>query len=166
MENFLSVLFPWVIGAVMLVGLALTLLPILPGFWIMWIAALVYGLVTGFDTAGIVIMVIITLLTVVGGFMDNLMMGANARISGASWLSIGIALAGAILGSILLPPLGGLAFALLGIFLVEFLRIKDWRQALTSTKSMAVGLGWAILARFGFGLLVLIAWLIWVFAFH
>jgi len=165
MENFIVTFFPWIIGGLMLVGLLMLMLPILPGLWVMWIAALIYGLVTGFDTAGIIIMVIITILTVVGGLMDNIMMGANARVSGASWLSIGVALLGAILGSILLPPLGGLLFAVVGIFLVEYFRIKDWRAALQSTKGLALGCGWGVVARFGLGILVGIAWLVWALAY-
>lgn len=165
MESLLTTVFPWIIGGVMLAGLAMLLLPILPGLWVMWLAALAYGIVHGFDTAGIILMVIITVLTVVGGLMDNIMMGAKARVSGASWLSIGVALVGAIAGSILLPPLGGLLFAVIGIFAVEYFRIKDWRKALESTKGLALGCGWGVIARFGFGVLVMIVWLIWVFAF-
>lgn len=74
--------------------------------------------------------------------MDNIMMGANARGSGASWLSIGVALLAAIIGSLLLPPFGGLLFGVAAIFLVEYLRIKDWRKALESTKGLALGCGW------------------------
>lgn len=165
MEAFLTAAFPWIIGAVMLSGLLMLLLPILPGLWVMWIAALVYLLVTGVDLSGGIFFGIITILTVVGGFMDNIMMGANARVSGASWLSIGVALVGAIIGSILLPPLGGLLFGVAAIFLVEYLRIKDWRKALESTKGLALGCGWGVVARFGFGVLVLITWLIWALAF-
>jgi len=149
----------------MLTGLAMLLLPILPGLWVMWIAALVYALGTGFGTTAIIFMVIITILTVTGGLMDNILMGAKARVSGASWLAIGVALLGAVIGSILLPPLGGLLLAVAGIFLVEYLRIKDWRKALESTKGLALGCGWGVIARFGFGVLVLLVWLLWALVF-
>lgn len=149
----------------MLTGLAMLLLPILPGLWVMWIAALVYALGTGFGTTAIIFMVIITILTVTGGLMDNILMGAKARVSGASWLAIGVALLGAVIGSILLPPLGGLLLAVAGLFLVEYLRIKDWRKALESTKGLALGCGWGVIARFGFGVLVLLVWLLWALVF-
>ena len=54
------------IGLVMAVGLFGTLLPLLPGLPIIWAAALVYGLAEGFDGAGLVSFVLITLLAVVG----------------------------------------------------------------------------------------------------
>ena len=149
----------------MLTGLAMLALPVLPGLWVMWIAALVYAISTGFGATAIIFMVLITILTVVGGLMDNILMGAHARTSGASWLSIAVALVGAVVGSILLPPIGGLLLALAGIFLVEYTRIRDWRKALESTKGMALGCGWGVIARFGFGVLVMIVWLIWALAF-
>jgi uncharacterized protein YqgC (DUF456 family) len=166
MDAFLTASFTWIIGGVMLTGLAMLLLPILPGLWVMWIAALVYALANAFNTTAIIFMVIITILTVTGGLMDNILMGAKARVSGASWLSIAVALLGAIVGSILLPPLGGLLLAIVGIFLVEYLRIKDWRQALESTKGLALGCGWGVIARFGFGVLVLLVWLLWALVFN
>ncbi len=165
MDAFLTAAFPWIIGAVMLSGLLMLLLPILPGLWVMWIAALVYLLVTGIDLSGGILFGIITILTVIGGFMDNIMMGANARGSGASWLSIGVALLAAIIGSLVFPPFGGLLFGVAAIFLVEYLRIKDWRKALESTKGLALGCGWGVIARFGFGLLVFIVWLIWALVY-
>lgn len=165
MEAFLAAAFPWIIGGIMLAGLAMLLLPILPGLWVMWLAALVYLVVTGIDLSGGILFGIITILTIIGGLMDNIMMGANARGSGASWLSIGVALVGVIIGSILLPPLGGLLFGMAGIFLVEYFRIKDWRKALESTKGLALGCGWAVVARFGFGVLVMVVWLIWALAY-
>ncbi|HWR67016.1 MAG TPA: DUF456 domain-containing protein [Bellilinea sp.] len=165
MDAFLTASFTWIIGGVMLTGLAMLLLPILPGLWVMWIAALVYAIVPGFNTTAIIFMIIITILTVTGGLMDNIMMGAKARVSGASWLAIGVALLGAVIGSMVFPPFGGLLLAIAGIFLVEYLRIKDWRKALESTKGLALGCGWGVIARFGFGVLVMLVWLLWALVF-
>lgn len=162
LQTIANVFFPLVIGGVMLVGLAALLLPVLPGLALMWASALVYGLVTGFDTAAWVIFAIISVLAVTGGLVDNVFMAGSSRRSGASWLSIGVALAGALLGSLLLPPFGGLLFALAGIFLVEYLRLKDWQQALQSTRGLATGCGLAAVTRFIFGVLIMIAWLVWV----
>src|SRR3990172_4667300 len=157
MDGLFTASFPWIIGGVMLTGLAMLLLPILPGLCVMWIAALVYALGTGFGTTAIIFMVIITILTVTGGLMDNILMGAKARVSGASWLAIGVALLGAVIGSILLPPLGGLLLAVAGIFLVEYLRIKNWRKALESPRGRGWGWGGGVFAGLGFGV-----WVVWV----
>ncbi len=165
LQTISNVFFPLVIGGVMLVGLAALLLPILPGLALMWASALVYGLVTGFDTPAWIIFAVISALALVGGLVDNVFMAGSSRKAGASWISIGVALLGALLGSLLLPPLGGLLFALAGIFLVEYFRLKDWKQALNSTRGLATGCGLAAVTRFVFGLFILIAWLVWVLAY-
>jgi uncharacterized protein YqgC (DUF456 family) len=137
--------------------------PILPGLVIIWVAALVYGLLGNFSTTGIILFVIITVLMLGGNIIDNVMMGTSARKTGASWLSIGVALVAGLLGSLIWPPLGGLFAALLGIFLVEFYRLRDWRMALNSTRSMAVGCGWAVVIRLIIGAVMVGLYVLWAF---
>ncbi|MCX7976424.1 MAG: DUF456 domain-containing protein [Bellilinea sp.] len=165
MEEALQAAFPWIILAFLLLGQVGTIIPLLPGLWIQWAAALVYGLVSGFDLSGGILFGVITVLVIVGGIIDNVAMGASAKTTGASWLSIGAALIGGVLGSLLFPPLGGLLLAMGGIFLVEYLRIRDLRKAWDSTRGLAVGCGWGAVLRFGFGLMVIVVWLLWAFVF-
>ncbi|MEA4906429.1 MAG: DUF456 domain-containing protein [Chloroflexi bacterium] len=156
--------FQFVILAVMLVGLFGLLTVIIPGLVIIWVAALVYGLVTGFTwTTGIIFMVI-TLLMAAGSIVDNLLMGANARQTGASWLSIGVSLVAGFVGSLVWPPFGGLLVALVALFAVEYFRLKDVQQAWASTRSMAVGCGWAVVLRLAAGALMIGLWMIWAWA--
>ena len=55
-----------VVAVVMVIGIAGTLLPILPGLWVIWAAALVYGMFDGFGTGGWIAMMAITVLVAVG----------------------------------------------------------------------------------------------------
>ncbi len=165
MQEALQAAFPWIILAFLLLGQVGTIIPLLPGLWIQWAAALVYGLVSGFDLSGGILFGIITVLVIVGGIIDNVAMGASAKTTGASWLSIGAALIGGVVGSLIFPPLGGLLLAMGGIFLVEYLRIRDLRKAWDSTRGLAVGCGWGAVLRFGFGLMVIVVWLLWAFVF-
>ena len=165
MLTFVNSAFPWIIGGVLLAAQISMIIPILPALWIQWAAVLVYGLVTGFTTAGWIIFGVITVLVIAGGLVDNVLMGAKAKIDGASWIAVAVAFIGAVAGSLVWPPLGGLVFAVVGIFAVEFIRIKDWRKALNSTKSLAIGFGWAWAIRFFIGLLVMAAWLLWLLVF-
>lgn len=151
-----------VVMGFMLLGLIGLLTTVIPGLVIIWLAALVYFIVTGFSTGNIILLVGITILMLVGNLLDNLFMGASARKTGASWLAIGVALVGGVVGSIVFPPFGGLVVALAGLFLVELYRLRDWRKAAESTKSMAAGCGWAVLARFGIGMVMILLWLGWV----
>jgi uncharacterized protein YqgC (DUF456 family) len=151
--------------AVMLVGLAGLIFPILPGLVIIWLAGLVYGILSGFTTPAWIILAAMTVLMLIGSVIDNIIMGASARQQGASWLAIGLALVLGVVGSLLLPPFGGLVAALIGLFGLEFWRLRDWRKALDSTKGMALGCGWSSLVRLLIGLLMIGLWLLWAFAF-
>jgi hypothetical protein len=149
--------------AVMIFGLAGLATVIIPGLTVIWAAALVYALVTGFDLLSGILLGVMTLLMLGGNLLDNFFMGAGARKAGASWLAIGVALAAGIIGSIAWPPFGGLVLALAGLFVVEFIRLKDWLQALSSTRSMATGCGWAVVTRMGVGMVMILLWLVWIY---
>lgn len=163
MEFFTSVGFPLILLGVMLFGLVtIVFLPVLPGLVIIWLAALVYGLVSGFSTAGIIIGLIITGLMIFGSLVDNILMGTSASKTGAPWWSITLALIAGMAGSIFWPPFGGLIASLLVLFAIEVIRLRNWRKALQTTRGMALGCGWAVVARVGIGIVMIVLWGIWV----
>ena len=143
----------------MLVGLLV--IPFLPGLVIIWVAALGYGMAAGFGILGWVMFASMTVLMLAGSILDNLLMGTSAHKEGAPWWVILIAMAAAIAGNFALPVVGGILAALLVLFLIEWLRRKDWREALTSMKGMLVGCGWAFVFRFIIGMIMIGLWLIW-----
>jgi len=168
MNNVALALFQAVILTVMAFGLFSLLTNLVPGLVIIWAGALVYGVYEvinqTYTAGGIVLFIAITALMAFGSVVDNILMGATAKGAGASWLAIGISMVAGILGSFIpfLFPFGGLICALLALFIVEVIRLKNWRQALNSTKSMAMGCGFSMLARFGIGILMILFYLIWV----
>jgi uncharacterized protein YqgC (DUF456 family) len=154
----------WLTLLIMLGGLALLIVPIFPGITVIWLAALIYGFVTGFDALGIVLMVLITLGMIAGISADNVLMGAGARQGGASWLTILVALVAGIVGTVLFPPIGGFIAIPVAIFLLELIRVREWRSAWRAMRGLALGWGLSFLVRFGIGLVMIAAWLVWVFA--
>jgi hypothetical protein len=146
----------------LLVGLFGLIIPIFPGVIVMWLVALGYGVVTGFRTLGIVIFIAITLLMLFSTIVDNLLMGAGARKGGASWLSILVALVAGVAGTLIFPPFGGLIAAPLSVFVMELIRLKEWRKALNATGGMASGWGLSFLARFLIGFIIMVLWWLWV----
>ena len=151
-----------IVVVIMVIGLLSLAIPIMPGLTIIWLAALIYGLLTGLNTISGVILAILTLLMVVGNFTDNLFMGVKARKKGASWLAILAASIAAVAGSILMPPFGGFIAALIVLFTIETVRLNDWRKAFESTREMALGCGYAFFVRFGIGLAMIGLWLSWL----
>jgi uncharacterized protein YqgC (DUF456 family) len=146
---------------VMLVGLVV--LPLLPGLVIIWVAALGFGLVVGFNTIGWIIFVILTILMLAGSIVDNILMGTQAHKEGAPWWAILLAMLAAFLGTFLIPIpiIGGILAAVLTLFGIEWYRRKDWKKALLSLKGMLIGWGWAFGIRFIIGLVMIGLWLIW-----
>jgi uncharacterized protein YqgC (DUF456 family) len=71
-----------------------------------------------------------------------------------------------ILAGIFLTPLVGLAAALLMLFIVEIIRIKDYRAAFRSTSSMAMGCGWAVVARLIIASLMIALFIMWYFMLY
>ena len=110
----------------------------------------------------IFLFIIITLLFLVSIFVDNLLMGVGAHKGGASWLTILVGLIAGIAGTILLPPFGGLVAAPLAIFLLEYLRLRDFRKAWKAFSGMVVGYGASYVVRFVLGLLIMALWWLWV----
>jgi len=146
----------------MLVGLTGLIIPIFPGLLVIWLAELGYGLMVGFDTAGWIFFGLSTIFFAAGSVLDNVVMGRQAYKDGASILSILVALIFGILGNLVAPVIGGFIAAILALFLVEWMRRRDWRAAMTATRGWAVGCGWAVITRFIFGLLMIGSWIIWV----
>jgi uncharacterized protein YqgC (DUF456 family) len=147
----------------MLVGLFGLVIPIFPGNVVMWLAALVYGLVFGFGRVGGILFAIITVLMLVAALADNVLMGAKAREKGASWTSIILALVAGIIGTIVLPPIGGIIAAPLVLYGLELQRLGNSDEAMKVVKALLIGWGLAFVVRFGIGIVMLSLWGIWAY---
>jgi uncharacterized protein YqgC (DUF456 family) len=149
--------------ALVLMAVGLLVTPILPGPVIIWVAALGYGIASGFSVLGWVMFGLITILMVGASVVDNILMGTRTHREGTPWWVILLALLAAIIGSIAIPVpvIGGIACALAVLFLVEWLRRKDVSKALAALRGMLAGWGWAAILRVIIGLVMVGLWLIW-----
>ena len=143
-------------------GLISLLTFVIPGLTVIWVTALVYALASGFNTTAIIAFIVMTLLMVFGNFVDQLVMGARARKSGATWLSIGASMLSAFIFSIIFPPFGGLIAAILVLMAFELYRLRDWKQAANSSKEMAIGCVSALALRFMIGIVMIGVWFVWI----
>ncbi|HOV49485.1 MAG TPA: DUF456 family protein, partial [Anaerolineae bacterium] len=91
----------------------------------------------------------------------NLLMSAKARQSGARWSSIALALAAGVIVSLFLTPLVGIVGCLAALFAAEYAYRRNTDETLVVVRDMLIGWGWAFVARFGLGALMIIAWSIW-----
>lgn len=166
----LEVLLVFLTGLVMLVGVAGAILPILPGAWLIWLAALGYGLTQPlfgqelFDGwIGAVAMAVLTILLALDLGLEYVVTSSTAAKEGVSFKAILASLALGLLGLPFFPPIGPLVGSVAGLFLVEFFRHgRDWRKAWQAVVSYARGKGWSILAEVLLCLVMIGVWLGWV----
>ena len=150
---------------VMLVGLFGLIIPVFPGLVVIWLASLIYALIqnvtqhmTGW---GWFAFGVITILMLFGNVVDNIIITRKMRDHYIPWSSIAIAFVASIIASLFLTPIVGLPAAPLGLFLAEYYRLKNPREALNSAKAYMIGWGWAFGARFIIGLIMIGSWMLW-----
>lgn len=163
MENIPLFLFQVICSAI-IIGAWLTLpLMIIPGATIIWGVTVLYVVVTGLNSASIAILVFQTILMLVTNALDNFLMGGSAKAQGASWWSLGAAVVGALVGSAVLPPLGGIPAGFLALFVAELIQKGDLEHAWKSVKAMMTGFGWASLTRLVAGSIMLFWFAAYIF---
>jgi len=150
----------------MLVGLLGLLIPIFPGIAVIWLAVFVYmlysavsGTMTGWDW---VLFSLVTILGAFGGVVDNIIITAKLRETGTPWRSIGIGLVIGLVASCFLTPFAALVVTPLALYGVEYLRLRNTREAFNSAKGWLIGFGWTFLALFAIGSTMIGLWLLWV----
>lgn len=158
----------WLALAVMIVGLLGIVLPVIPGLLLIWLVALVYAIAEGFATIDPITFVILTILGATGYTAHLWMSPLGAKAGGASFRSVlagtALGIIGALIGLLGLgigAVPGGIIGALLGVFLAEWYRRKNWREALKA------GGGWLAGCVLSSGLqLVLAALMILIFVWQ
>ena len=158
----MDILWTILAGVLMLVGMVGIFIPFFPDLLLIWAAALGYGLLGGWGEWGPWLLGLITLLGVMGILAETYVGGAGARMAGASYKAI---FAGLILGAIglfVLPPFGLIIGLLAGTFVVEYIRLRDWRLAGRAMLGMGLGYGVSFGVKLVFGALMISAWLVWV----
>ena len=161
MPAWLSTTIFWTTLVIMFVGLFGLVVPVFPGIAVIWLAALGYGVATGFTTLGWVLFAVITVLFITGAVIDNVMMSAKAHKEGAAWSSLVLGILAGILCTIFFPPFGGLIAAPLVLLLLEYLRQRDFKKALATLRGLAIGWGSAFVVRFLIGAAMIGIWLVW-----
>jgi uncharacterized protein len=143
----------------MFVGLLGSVVPGLPGVSLIFLSALLYAILTDFQTVGIVILVVLFVFAALAFIADFFATSYGARRFGASnWGTVGGAIGGILgaLAGLLLAGIGSLfgliAGTIIGVFVGEYLRRErhggrekqepedaDWRRASRAAGGVIVG---------------------------
>lgn len=148
------------IGFVIAVGVLGTLVPILPGVALIWVAALVYGLAQGFGAVGWVAMTLITALAI-GGVAAGIVMPQRAALAGGigvrgQLIAVGLA----AVGFFVIPVVGIAVGFVVGVYLVARRRHPEraWQVTTSTVRAMVLAAG----VQFAAGVLMALVWLGWV----
>lgn len=148
----------------MAVGVVGTVVPLLPGIPIVWAAAFVYGLAGGFGLVGWAAFAAITVLAVAGTIAGYALPHRRVSRSGAPTSAKVAGLIVGIIGFFVVPIVGFVAGAVLGVYAAERVRTKDHARAWRSTKDLIVGFGLGALAQLVAAIAMVVCWAIWVAA--
>jgi uncharacterized protein YqgC (DUF456 family) len=149
-------------AVVMLLGLAGVVLPALPGLALIWLAALGYGLLAGWGASGPWLFGLITLLGLAGLGSELWVTSAGARVAGASGWSVLAGIVLGLIGLLFFSPIGAVIGLTLGILGAEYLRLKDWRKALSAAGGTLAGCGVSYGVKLLLGMVMIGAWVAWV----
>jgi uncharacterized protein YqgC (DUF456 family) len=130
------------VALIMLVGVIGTVLPVIPGTALIFVGALLYALVEGFQAVGWPTLLVLGLLAVAATSADIWASSVGAKMGGASGWSVFLGLIGGAVGLLLFSLPGAILGALLTVLLAEIVRQDDWRKALKAGSGWAIG--WAL----------------------
>ena len=152
------------VGLAMMVGLVGVVVPALPGTLLVLAAGIAWALFVEDSGAGRWIVVgIMAALFLAGAVLKYLLPGR--RLSGQlprSTLLLGAV--GALVGFVVLPPLGLLLGGVLGTYLAEVRRLGPGSEARRSTVEVLKAVGIGILAELTAGVLMVTTWLVGLIA--
>ena len=157
-----SALVVALVAVAMAVGIAGTVVPLVPGLALVVGAALLYGIAEGFGGLGVACFGVIVTLAAAGTTAGIVLPKRAAGGAGAPRTSLFVGAVGAVIGFFAVPvvglPLGGAV----GIFLAELVRSGDRSVAWRTTTATLKGFGLATLAQLGAGLAMAAVWVVWV----
>jgi uncharacterized protein len=159
MQTELQGLGTLVVLIVMGIGLIGTVVPIMPGALLIWLAVLFYAaIVVGFSIFSPWVFILITLIALVSGTSEIWLPMLGAKTTGASGKTILVGLLGAILGTFLipLPVFGTIIGYAAGLLLAGYLRVRNWRLAIKGVFGGVVGWGISSAVELGGGILIIL----------
>lgn len=151
-----------VVGLVILVGLVGIVVPVLPGVIAIFGAILVWAIVTGGTTAWVVF-AIATVLLAISGVIKYSWPGRNMKEAGVPNRALLLGGVLAIVGFFVVPVVGLFAGFVLGVYLSELERLREGKQAWTSTVHALKGVGLSILIELAGALLATCVWVVGAF---
>jgi uncharacterized protein len=144
-------------GIVIALGVVGVVIPVVPGLLLSWFGVLLWAVLSGAGPLRWVVLAIATVVALVGAAIKYLLPGKRMKRVGVSNSAL---FAGGVLGLVgffLIPVIGVVIGFVLGVYLVERVRLGPGR-AWPSTREALIGAGMAMLIEFTTSLAVAVVW--------
>ena len=146
------------IGLTMAIGIIGTLIPVLPGLLLVWLAGLAWAILDGADTTHWIIFAFMTLIFLVGcGLSFYLPAKSIKGESVPKWtflVSSGFALI-----SFFVIPIAGLPLGyIFGVFVCQLMAGREFHRALRATGTTLKAIGLVSLIHFACGIAIASSW--------
>jgi uncharacterized protein YqgC (DUF456 family) len=149
--------------AVILLGIAGTFLPVVPGVPLVFAAIAAYGWYEGFQAVTPNYLVILAGVAVLSLFVDYISAYMGAKYFDSSRMGLYGAVIGSLAGLFIFPPLGLLLCPWLGAIVGELLQGSDWPKAMRSGMGAVIGLFSGIAFKVALATGMLVSFLIVIF---
>lgn len=147
----------------MLVGLAGTIMPALPGVTLIFLTIAAYGWYEGFHSITAYYLIILAGLTLLSHVVEYLSAYWGAKKYGSSKYGTWGAIIGMLLGIFVFPPLGIFIGAFGGAVLGEYITCNNWEKSVRAGLGTLVGILSGMVFNVLLALGMIISFLIFVF---
>jgi uncharacterized protein len=161
METWVTTLL---VAVAMAIGLAGTVVPLVPGLGLIAAAAAAFGIIEGFGVIGWTAMAVIIVLFVGGTVAGFVLPGRAAGSAGAPRTVLLVGVVGAVIGFFAIPVVGVLVGGVIGIYVGELVRTRDTSRAWQTTKATLRGFGVGALVQLVAGMAMVVTWVGWAVA--
>ena len=140
------------VGLAYVVGLVGIVVPVLPGTITLVVATLIWAIVIGGWTAWIAFAIVL-ILGAIGMTTSYVLTGKRLHAAEVPMWPVYVGIAAGIVGIFVIPFLGLPIGFLIGLYVSEALRQKDWKKGVTSAWVAIKALGTGILIEFSLAML-------------
>lgn len=146
-----------VIGVVVAIGLLGTIVQVLPGATVVGAAVALWGAIEG-GRIGWTVFGVALGLTVAAWVLQYLVPGRYMRERGVPGATLIIGLVVGVVGFVVIPVMGLFLGFVAGVFVAEWVRLRDAGAAWPATVSALKAAGLSILVELGLALLITATW--------
>ena len=156
----IKVILFFLVVIIMLIGLIGEILPVLPGMILIWLAALVYGIVDGFKDFSIYSLILMIIIWLIAAGMDLLAAWLTSRHLGVSWWGLGGGIIGFLIGLFFVNILVIILATAIGAFIGEYYKLRHAGHALKASAGALIGLAIGGAAKIVLAVLMILIFLL------